>query len=104
MTGQDADERTLEALRNTGAATDEPRLFEHFIYCDDEAGAAWLETQARADGWQTIRVAPGSHGVVASRSDLPVNDETVAGAREFFEKLAGSVPGGDYDGWGAEGA
>ncbi len=46
---------------------------------------------------------PDYHGIVAKRSDLPVNAETVSDAREFFEALAATVPGGDYDGWGAEG-
>ena len=99
--GQDSDTRTLRELQKVGAAADKPRLFEHFVYCDDEPAAASLEAQARAEGWQTTRVAPGGHGIVASRSDLPVNEGTVADARTFFERIAASVRGGEYDGWGA---
>ena len=85
-----------------GAAPDRPRLFEHFVYCDSESGAASFEQQARAEGWETTRVAAGGFGIIASRSDQAVNEGTVANARVFFDRIAGSVSGGDYDGWGAE--
>ncbi|MBC7763051.1 MAG: ribonuclease E inhibitor RraB [Candidatus Saccharibacteria bacterium] len=97
------DDQVLEQLAHLGADDQAPRLVEHFVYCDDEAGAAVLETGATAAGWSVDRVVREYHGIVAKRSDLPVNVRSVSEAREFFERLAASVPGGDYDGWGAEG-
>jgi len=102
-TGHAGDDQTLAALANVGADLETPRLWEHFVYCEDEPGAAILETQAREAGWDASRFADDHHGIVASRTDRPVNPETVVAAREFFETLASAVPGGDYDGWGAEG-
>jgi hypothetical protein len=102
-TSQDLDEQTLAKLQEVGADSDTPRLWEHFIYCDDESGAAILEGRASEAGWDVEQFDAKPHGIVASRRDRPVNPQTVAEARTFFEELAASVPGGDYDGWGAEG-
>lgn len=102
-TGHAGDDEVLEQLAQLGTDAHVPRLWEHFVYCDREDGAAILERGALAAGWSVERVVPEYHGIVAKRSDLPVNAETVAEAREFFEHLAASVAGGDYDGWGAEG-
>ncbi|WP_263118959.1 hypothetical protein [Cellulomonas sp. RIT-PI-Y] len=41
-------------------------------------------------------------GVIASRDDLAVDPANVRAMRAYFEALAASVPGGDYDGWEAE--
>lgn len=97
------DQQVLQQLTELGADPHAPRLQEHFVYCDNEDGAAVLEAGAATAGWTVRRVVPDYHGIVAKRSDLPVNAETVSDAREFFEALAATVPGGDYDGWGAEG-
>ncbi len=78
------------------------RHWIHYLYCDDDAGAAVLEAGARAGWWAVRRVAPEYHGIVAERSDLVVNPDSVFAARQFFEALAASVPGGDYDGWEAQ--
>ena len=102
-TGHSGDDQVLEQLAQLGTDDQSPRVWEHFVYCDDEDGAAILESGALAAGWSVDRVVPEYHGIVAKRMDLPVNPKTVAEAREFFEGLAASVPGGDYDGWGAEG-
>jgi len=102
-TGHDLDEQTLAKLQEIGADSDTPRLWEHFVYCDDESGAAILESRASEAGWDVEQFDAKPHGIVASRRDRPVNTQTVADARMFFEGLAASVPGGDYDGWGAEG-
>lgn len=102
-TGHSGDDQVLSQLTQLGNDDRSPRLWEHFVYCDDEDGAATLESGATAGGWSVERVVPEYHGIVAKRSDLPVNAKTVAEARGFFERLAASVPGGEYDGWGAEG-
>ncbi|MDN5726946.1 MAG: ribonuclease E inhibitor RraB [Propionibacteriales bacterium] len=98
--GHEMDDQVLQQLGQVGADLGQPRLWEHFVYCDDETGARQLAQQAAAAGWTVQPVAEG-FGVVASRTEL-VNPQTVAAARAFFESLAVSVPGGDYDGWGAE--
>ncbi len=102
-TGHAGDDQVLSQLEGMGTDLSRPRLWEHFVYCDDEDGAARLEAAAVEAGWTVQRVVPEYHGIVASRSDLAVTPGEVASARTFFEVLAGSVPGGDYDGWGAEG-
>lgn len=102
-TGHAGDHDVLSQLEGMGTDLSKPRLWEHFIYCDDEKGAARLEAAAVEAGWTVQRVVPEYHGIVASRSDLAVTPDEVKSAREFFEALARSVPGGDYDGWGAEG-
>lgn len=101
--GHEGDEQVLRQLAKMGADEVAPRRWEHFVYCDDQQGAAKLKSAASAAGWTVELVVPDYHGIVAERSDLPVNPSTVKEARSFFEDLAGSVPGGDYDGWGAEG-
>lgn len=100
--GHSGDDQVLRELRKRGADDTTPRLWEHFLYCDDEDGAARLEAESSATGWSVTRVDPQHHGIVAKRSDLPVNLTTVSEARQFFEGLASTVRGGDYDGWGAE--
>jgi hypothetical protein len=102
-TGHPGDDLTLRQLQKHGLGTTSPARWEHFVYCDDEAGAATLERIASETGWTVERVDPAYHGIVAERSDLVISPQAVAEARGFFEKLAASVPGGDYDGWGAGG-
>lgn len=102
-TGHSGDDQVLSQLQGLGTDLSRPRLWEHFVYCDDEEGAARLEAAAVEAGWTVQRVAPEHHRIVASRSDLAVTPYEVASARTLFEALADSVPGGDYDGWGAEG-
>jgi len=36
---------------------------------------------------------------VATRRDLPINVATLVQWRTYFERLAKTVPKGDYDGW-----
>lgn len=101
--GHPGDDEVLRQLQKYGADTTTPMVWEHFVYCDEEDGAARLEQAASEAGWTVQRVDPEYHGIVAKRSDLPVSPVTVAKARVFFENLADSVPGGEYDGWGAGG-
>ncbi len=102
VTGHAGDDATLAQLVRLRVDLTRPRLWEHFLYCDDADGERFLEARARHAGWDVAAVASG-HGIVASRSDLPVDASTVPEARTFFESLAAHVDGGEYDGWGAEG-
>lgn len=101
LTGQALDIELLSAIAAAPGGFTVARRWEHFVYCDDEMGAAVLEAGARAGWWAVRRVVPEYHGIVAERSDLRVCPESVPAARAFFERLAASVPGGDYDGWEA---
>jgi|GEM_PF-5236405 len=101
--GHTGDDQVLAQLASLGTDLETPRLWEHFVYCDDEAGASLLAQRAVEAGWTVEHVVPEYHGIVARRGDQPVNPQTVAEARAFFESIAAAVPGGDYDGWGAQG-
>lgn len=100
-TGHPGDDQLLGIIAQREGGLESPRHWVHYVYCDDEAGAAILEAGASEGGWLVERVAPEYHGVVAERVDLAVNPATVPEARRFFESLAATVPGGDYDGWEA---
>ena len=65
--GHAGDDQVLGQLEAMGADLSRSRLWEHFVYCDDEEGAAQLEAAAVDAGWDVQRVAPGDHGIVASR-------------------------------------
>ena len=91
----------LGILSQTDGGLSATRHWVHYVYCDDESGAAVLEAAASSGGWDVRRVATDHHGIIAERSDLAVNLETLPDVRRFFEDLARSVPGGDYDGWEA---
>lgn len=99
-TGNEGDDQLLGFFAVADGGLTTPREWNHYVYCDDAADAAAMETAARAEGWTVDRVAQGE-GIVATRSDLPVNAETVPRARAFFEGLASGATGGDYDGWDA---
>lgn len=100
-TGNSGDDQLLGMLNASGADRDTPRHWVHYIYCATESGADVLEVAAMAAGWDVSRVNPDHHGIIAERSDEPVNSQTVPKVRRFFEHLAESVAGGEYDGWEA---
>lgn len=100
-TGHPGDDQLLEMIARSKGGLESPRPWIHYLYCDDETGAATLEAGASEAGWLVQRVVPEYHGIVAERVDLAVNSETVPEIRRFFESLASAVPGGDYDGWEA---
>ena len=99
-TGNPDDDQLLAILAGTPSGPDAARDWIHYLYCTTAAGAASMEARAREAGWAVRRVHEGE-GIVASRQDLAVTPSTVAEVRPFFEGLAGSVPGGEYDGWEA---
>ncbi|WP_332642260.1 ribonuclease E inhibitor RraB [Aeromicrobium sp.] len=100
-TGHAGDDQLLAMIAQSDGGLEVPRHWLHYVYCDDNEGAAVLEAGAAAGGWTVQRVVPEHSGIVAEREDWPVNLETVPQVRAFFESLAASVPGGDYDGWEA---
>lgn len=98
---EQADVAAVEQLETLGVDVSRPLMVQHFTYCDDEGGAAALESMATARGWAVTRVDPAYCGIVAMRSDQVVTVDVIAQARSFFESIASKVPGGDYDGWTA---
>lgn len=100
VTGNAGDDQLLALLATTPGGVDAPRDWIHYVYCATAEGAASIEAQAAAGGWVVRRVHEGE-GIVASRQDLAVTPSAVIDARAFFEALAASVDGGEYDGWEA---
>ncbi|MFB2584584.1 ribonuclease E inhibitor RraB [Herbiconiux liukaitaii] len=102
--GNPLDDQTLRALGKRSDLT-VPRHWIHYIYCADEEGAQVIAAAASQDGWDLQRVDHAASGtgwvVIAEQRGVVVTPERVQSARAFFEQLALSVPGGDYDGWEA---
>lgn len=103
-TSSSLDEQTLRAV-SARSDLSLPRDWVHYIYCADEAGAQVVAIAAVQNGWELERVGVASPGyswvVIAEQTGVVVTRERVQEARIFFEHLAASVPGGDYDGWEA---
>jgi hypothetical protein len=99
-TGNPDDDQLLALLAGTPGGLNAPRDWIHYLYCATAEGAAVMEARAREAGWTVRRVHEGE-GIVASRQDLAVTPTAVVETRAFFEALAGSVEGGEYDGWEA---
>ncbi|WP_084606084.1 ribonuclease E inhibitor RraB [Agreia bicolorata] len=102
--GDPLDDETLRAIGERSDLT-LPRNWIHYIYCADEAGAQVIAGAASEDGWDLQRVDHAASGtgwvVIAEQKGVVVTPERVLSARAFFERLALTVPGGDYDGWEA---
>lgn len=101
-TGHAGDDQLLLMIAAAKGGLTAPREWVHYLYCNTAAGAGVLEAAAVADGWRVRRVSEGE-GIIASRSDLPVDRVNVVESRRFFEDLGSSVEGGEYDGWEAAG-
>ena len=83
----------------------QPRDWLQFLYFKDEAAARDAFAEAQREGWQAYNEVwqdpqSGDWSVSLRRSDLPVDADTVARARAFFEGLA-ARHSGEYDGWEA---
>jgi len=80
-----------------------PRHWVHYLYCSDEPAARKAAAVIELAGWQLQRVdeAAEGHGwvVIAERFGAVTTPEAVQAARSFFEGVASTVVGGDYDGW-----
>ena len=100
-TGHPGDDQLLGMLAKAPGGLDTPRHWIHYVYCGDAAGADILEREAVTAGWAVRRVVPEYHGIVAERSDRAITPAAVVATRAFFQRLAASVPGGEYDGWEA---
>ena len=100
-TGHPGDNQLLGMLSKAPGGLETPRHWIHYVYCADAQGADALDQGATSAGWAVRRVVPEHHGIVAERSDLAITPKRMIEVRAFFEGLARSVPGGEYDGWEA---
>ena len=84
---------------------DTPRHWVHYLYVKDEPQARSAAEVISSAGWQIQRVdvaAGGGPGwVVIAEAQAVTSPDTVREARLFFEGVAATHDGGDYDGWEA---
>jgi hypothetical protein len=103
-TGHSGDDQLLGILSKHGPL-ETPRHWVHYLYTADEASARDAAGVVERAGWQLQHVDPAAQGpgwvVVAERHDAVLDVDAVREARIFFEGVASSVRGGDYDGWEA---
>jgi hypothetical protein len=82
-----------------------PRHWVHYLYVQDEPQARSAADVVSAAGWQIQRVdvaaGGGRGGVVVAEAQAVTSPEAVREARLFFEGVAATHEGGDYDGWEA---
>jgi hypothetical protein len=84
---------------------DAPRHWVHYLYVQDEPQARSAAQVVSAAGWGIQRVdvaAGGGPGwVVIAEAQAITSPAAVREARLFFEGVAATHEGGDYDGWEA---
>jgi hypothetical protein len=103
-TGHQGDDELLEMMASRGDLG-RPRHWVHYLYVADEPAAQTAAERIGVQGWSLQRIDSAAQGpgwvVIAEKHDAIVDAVSVPEAREFFEDLAASLPGGDYDGWEA---
>jgi hypothetical protein len=103
-TGHPGVDRLLEEIAKR-SSLDAPRHWVHYLYFADEHGARSAAEVIGSAGWQLQRVEKAATGddwvVIAEQHDVVTSAEAVTEARLFFEGVASTTPGGDYDGWEA---
>ncbi len=82
------------------------RHWVHYLYFPGEADARAAAEVISAAGWDLQRVARGADGgplwvVIAERHGAVTSPAAVGEARTFFEVVAATHGGGEYDGWEA---
>ena len=82
------------------------RHWVHYVYVAHEAAARRAAEQVTAGGWDVQRVDPAADGgsewvVIAEQHGAVTRPEAPPPPRQFFESVAASHPGGEYDGWEA---
>jgi|SRR5438552_6149822 len=99
----DLDAQTLAQLVKAGAVLTNRRNIRHYLYAREEAAATSAVARLEAEGYRvdSRAAATGGTWLLLAERDEVVNAATVASARRLFETLAGSMNGGDYDGWEA---
>jgi hypothetical protein len=87
------------------SSLEKPRHWVQYLYVADEEAVRSAAELVEGAGWQLQKVDIAADGggwvVIAERHDAVTSPEAVIEARQVFERIAASVPGGDYDGWEA---
>jgi hypothetical protein len=87
------------------SVVDEPRHWIHYLYLPDESRARSAAEVIAAAGWSIQRVDVAASGgpewVVIAETTAVTSPEAVREARLFFEGVAATHEGGEYDGWEA---
>ncbi|HEX6149372.1 ribonuclease E inhibitor RraB [Nocardioides sp.] len=82
-----------------------PRHWVHYLYFEDELQARGAAEVIGSAGWQIQRVDVSASGgpdwVVIIETHAATTPNAVREARLFFEGVAATHAGGDYDGWEA---
>ncbi len=103
-TGHPGDDILLAQIA-TGSDIGASRHWVHYLYVADEAQARSAAEVIAAAGWDIQRVeesaAGGPQWVVIAETRAATTPNAVREARMFFEGVAGTHAGGDYDGWEA---
>lgn len=104
-TGHPGDDRLLQRIAQQSSLTAR-RHWLHYLYFPDEPSARSAAEVIRRAGWDLHEVdvaADGSESwvVIAEKQAAVTDAESVRAARTFFEGVAASAPGGEYDGWEA---
>jgi hypothetical protein len=82
------------------------RHWVHYVYVAHEDAARRAAEQVAEGGWDIQRVDLSADGgsawvVIAEQHGAVTSPDAVRTARQFFESVAASHPGGEYDGWEA---
>lgn len=103
-TGHEGDDTLLSQIASK-SDIDATRHWVHYLYVKDEPQARSAADVVSAAGWQIQRVdtAAGEEPgwVVIAESHAVTSPDAVRQARLFFEGVAATHEGGDYDGWEA---
>ena len=103
-TGHPGDDMLLAQIA-THTDLSKSRHWVHYLYFPDRARAESAAEVISAAGWQIQHVDVAANGVpewvVIAEATRPTTPEAVRDARLFFEGVAATHDGGEYDGWEA---
>jgi hypothetical protein len=103
-TGHAGDDALLAQIASR-SDLETPRHWVHYLYVPDEPRARSAAAVVSAAGWNIQRVEAAAGGgpawVVIAEAQAVTSPAAVREARLFFEGVAATHDGGDYDGWEA---
>jgi hypothetical protein len=98
-------QRRATGSNRVSSDLDAPRHWVHYLYVQDEPQARSAAEVVSAAGWQIqrvdVRAGDGPEWVVIAKGQAITSLGAVREARLFFEGVAATHEGGDYDGWEA---
>lgn len=95
------DKLALEELRASGVGVSKPVELVHYLYCDKRCDADRVRSLMTVERFRVVvrRGALGDNWLVLSSRTQMLSEDTIVEMRSFFEGIALSVSGGEYDGW-----